>query len=168
MGASGLQDWANIYVYCIGMRFCTYKRYNLDEMLVYLLVCIWNACSRVLLGNERTNHVQNIASNMRCVCILNKRTLINLKHFVTSWCIKIWKFEKGISCAHRFIFVSLAWFLCLWIYLVCVFLRLHFFFALTHVQIHTYIFNQLVILVVVVFLTLWFLIFIPVLAVSII
>lgn len=29
------------------------------------------------------------------VCILNKKTLINLKHFVTSWCIKIWNFEKA-------------------------------------------------------------------------
>lgn len=28
------------------------------------------------------------------VCISNKKTLINLKHFVTSWCIKIWNFEK--------------------------------------------------------------------------
>lgn len=36
------------------------------------------------------------------VCILNKKTLINLKHFVTSWCIKIWNLKKEMEFAKLF------------------------------------------------------------------
>lgn len=52
------------------------------------------------------------------VCILNKKTLINLKHFVTSWCIKIWNFkakkniiQTRVVCASLFFLRSVCFFL---------------------------------------------------------
>lgn len=69
MGNQWMQDSTDIYVYCVYMLYELEREMVLDLVYLHWLLCAFEMFTLVHWALNEWNHVQNIASDMRCVHI---------------------------------------------------------------------------------------------------